>query len=160
MSARKKPIQKNWVDPDDAPTLTRELARRGQISVGGNVVREASGTITKRGRPPVGDQPKQQVTMRLAPELLSAMRNTGPGWQVRAEEALRRAFVGTASDLGVAHEKALRLRKNMTSIAEIAAEASRLSEKLIASKSRVIAASRVIGRKISGHKSRPSKKSA
>jgi hypothetical protein len=34
-------------DPDDAPELTPEIARRSQISVGGKVVREATGTMTK-----------------------------------------------------------------------------------------------------------------
>jgi hypothetical protein len=33
--------------PDDAPELTPELAKRGQISVGGKVVREATGTVTR-----------------------------------------------------------------------------------------------------------------
>jgi hypothetical protein len=29
------------------------------VAVGGKIVRPAAGTLTRRGRPPVGDQPKQ-----------------------------------------------------------------------------------------------------
>ena len=60
MTAREKPIKRNWIDPDDAPELTPELAERAQIAIGGKILREAAGTFTKRGRPPIGDEPKQQ----------------------------------------------------------------------------------------------------
>lgn len=52
----------------------------------------------KRGRPakPAGER-KQQLTLRIAPDLLQAMRATGDGWQARAEQALRAAFAGTAN---------------------------------------------------------------
>jgi len=159
MSAKKKPIQKSWVDPDDAPTLTLELARRGQISVDGNVVRDATGTVTKRGRPPVGERPKQQVTMRLAPEVLSAMRNTGPGWQVRAEDALRRAFV--ESDLDRAHAKALNLRKEITtSLAKMAAQANRRASQALIAKKSDHGSNRSAGGKGDGRRNRQPKKSA
>ena len=88
MSAKRKPIAKTWIDPDDAPELTPELARRGQISVGGKVIREATGTLTKRGRPPVGDEAKQQVTLRLAPKVIRYFKDSGGGWQTRLNEAL------------------------------------------------------------------------
>lgn len=88
MSAKRKPIKKSWIDPDDAPQLTSELARRAQISQAGKVVREATGTVTKRGRPPVGDEPKQQVTLRLAPRVIRYFKQTGEGWQTRLNETL------------------------------------------------------------------------
>ena len=88
MSAKRKSTKSSWIDPDDAPELTRELADRAQIAIGGKVIREATGTLTKRGRPPVGDEPKQQVTLRLAPKVIKYFRATGDGWQTRLNETL------------------------------------------------------------------------
>lgn len=90
MLAREKHRKKIWIDPDDAPELTPELARRAQISIGGKVIREATGTLTKPGRPPVGDQPKQQVTLRLPAEVIAFFKAGGPGWQTRLGEVLER----------------------------------------------------------------------
>lgn len=36
---------------------------------------------------------KQQVTLRLDPDVLAKFRATGPGWQTRVNEALRAAQV-------------------------------------------------------------------
>jgi hypothetical protein len=47
-----------------------EVFGRAAIAVGDKVVRPASGTLTKRGRPPVGDALKQQVTLRLPREVI------------------------------------------------------------------------------------------
>jgi uncharacterized protein (DUF4415 family) len=88
MSARRKSTKSSWIDPDDAPELTREIAQRARISVGGKVIREATGTLTKRGRPPVGDEPKQQVTLRLAPKVIRYFKQSGDGWQTRLNETL------------------------------------------------------------------------
>ena len=89
MSAKKMHTKNAWVDPDDAPELTRELARRGQISIGGKVVSPATGTLTKRGRPPLGAEPKQQVTLRLPKDVLRYFKAEGPGWQTRIGEVLK-----------------------------------------------------------------------
>ncbi len=44
----------------------------------------------RRGRPP-GDKPaKVLVSVRVAPDVLARLRASGPGWLVRAEEALRK----------------------------------------------------------------------
>ncbi len=90
MSAKEKSTRPNWIDPDDAPELTEEVAARAQISLGGKVVREATGTLTKRGRPPVGDSPKQQVTLRLPREVVAYFKSGGQGWQTRIGEVLQR----------------------------------------------------------------------
>ena len=90
MTETSKPIATNWDPDDDAPELTPELAARAQISVGGKVIREATGTLTKRGRPPVGDRPKQQVTLRLPAEVLAFFKAGGPGWQTRLADVLSR----------------------------------------------------------------------
>ncbi len=89
MTVSKKLIRTNS-NPDDAPELTPELARRAQISRGGKVVREATGTLTKRGRPPIGDQPKLQVTLRLPGDVIGHFKASGPGWQTRIGEVLER----------------------------------------------------------------------
>lgn len=81
---------RDWIDPDDSPEWTDEMFDRAQISVGGKVVREATGTLTRRGRPPVGDAPKQQVTLRLAPQVLDHFKAGGAGWQTRIGEVLER----------------------------------------------------------------------
>lgn len=79
-------------DPDDAPILTAEMAARAQISIGGKVIREADPPLgTRRGRPPKpADERKVLVSLRLAPDIVKWFRATGPGWQSRMEELLRR----------------------------------------------------------------------
>ena len=90
MNAKEKNSKRDWVDPDDAPEWPDEVWDRAQISVGGKVIREATGTLTRRGRPPVGDEPKQQVTLRLSRDVLGHFKAGGPGWQTRIGEALRK----------------------------------------------------------------------
>lgn len=89
MTAKEKSTKTSWVDPDDAPELTAEVAARAQIALGGKVVRQATGTLT-RGRPPVGDEPKQQVTLRLPRDVLGHFKSDGPGWQTRISDVLTR----------------------------------------------------------------------
>ncbi len=68
------------VDPDDAPELTDAFCARADIYDGTQLVR--------RGRPKVAE-PKQQVTLRLDAAVVAGLRATGPGWQTRANDALR-----------------------------------------------------------------------
>ena len=88
MIEREKNTKDSWVDPDDAPEWPDEVWERAQIAVGGVVIREATGTLTKRGRPPVGDAPKQQVTLRLPRHVLEHFKAGGAGWQSRLSQAL------------------------------------------------------------------------
>jgi uncharacterized protein (DUF4415 family) len=37
--------------------------------------------------------PKVLITMRVAADLAATMRATGPGWQPRAEEVLKREYL-------------------------------------------------------------------
>ncbi len=80
----------DWIDPDDAPELTAEIAARGEVRVGGKLIRPASGTVT-RGRPSLGERAKHQVTLRLDPDVIEKFRASGPGWQSRINAALREA---------------------------------------------------------------------
>jgi uncharacterized protein (DUF4415 family) len=90
--------KKKWTDPDDAPELTRQFFRSAEIYKGEKLVR--------RGRPPVGAQPKQAVKLRISPDVLQHFRSGGPGWQTRINATLERAVLrnkkkGKASTKGV-----------------------------------------------------------
>ncbi|MEK7343023.1 MAG: BrnA antitoxin family protein [Pseudomonadota bacterium] len=80
-----------WIDPDDAPELDASFFRHAEIRMDDQVVRPASGTLTRPGRPPSPD-PKQQVTLRLDRAVLDAFRATGPGWQSRINAELRKVL--------------------------------------------------------------------
>jgi uncharacterized protein (DUF4415 family) len=75
-----------------------------QHNVGSRVIRPATGVLTKDGmkrvapfvipipgRPPLGAEPKKQVTLRLDADLLERFRASGAGWQSRINAALRKA---------------------------------------------------------------------
>lgn len=73
------------------------------IYEGGKLVRPATGKLGPNGiiplqpgdrgagRPPLAN-PKQQVTLRLDPEVLEKFRATGKGWQSRINAELRKAL--------------------------------------------------------------------
>jgi uncharacterized protein (DUF4415 family) len=82
MPKKKSSGASKWVDPDDAPELTREFFERGEIRHGDKLIR--------RGRPPL-DNPKQSVKLRLDADVLAAYRKTGAGWQTRINADLRKA---------------------------------------------------------------------
>jgi uncharacterized protein (DUF4415 family) len=92
MSVKERNTDDSW-DPDTAPEWPDEVWDRAQIAIGGKVIRKATGTLTKRGRPPIGDEPKQQVTLRLAPKVIRHFKQKGSGWQTRVNEVLER-YVG------------------------------------------------------------------
>lgn len=83
-------------DDDDIPEWTDEQIARAEVAIGGKVVRAATGTLTRAGRPPLGAAAKQQVTLRLDPDVIDKFREGGPGWQGRINAALRKA-VGLGS---------------------------------------------------------------
>lgn len=78
-------------DDDDLPEWTDAQVERAALAVGGKVVRPATGTLTRAGRPPAGEAAKQQVTLRLDPDIIARFRDGGPGWQSRINAALRKA---------------------------------------------------------------------
>ena len=71
-----------WVDPDDAPELTKAFFERGEIRHGGKIIR--------RGRPPLPN-PRQAVKLRIDADVLADYRRTGDGWQTRINADLRKA---------------------------------------------------------------------
>lgn len=78
-------------DPDDdIPEADDTFFERAQFRRGGKVIREATGTLTNRGRPPLPEGTRKvSVSLRLSPDILWWLRCTGPGWQSRVEQMLR-----------------------------------------------------------------------
>ncbi|HEX8572990.1 MAG TPA: BrnA antitoxin family protein [Allosphingosinicella sp.] len=75
---------------DEAPKLDHAFFEGARIRIGKRIIREATGTYTQRGRPPLGSEAKVQQSLRLSREVLDHFRATGPGWQARIDEVLRR----------------------------------------------------------------------
>jgi uncharacterized protein (DUF4415 family) len=82
MQTKKPGAENEWVDPDDAPRLGKKWFERADLYHGDKIVR--------RGRPK-SVHPKEAVNLRLDPDVLEYFRKTGPGWQSRINEALRKA---------------------------------------------------------------------
>jgi uncharacterized protein (DUF4415 family) len=82
MRRKKESGASEWVDPDDAPEITAEMMAGADLYHGDKLIR--------RGRPPSA-APKQAVKLRLDADVLAHFRETGPGWQTRINETLRRA---------------------------------------------------------------------
>jgi uncharacterized protein (DUF4415 family) len=90
MPAKKRATKRVWRDPDDAPEWTKEQFDRAEIARGDEVVSSAHGTLTRpRGRPKKADA-KVHIHIRLSPQVLGHFRSTGPGWQTRIDEVLRK----------------------------------------------------------------------
>ncbi len=95
MSKNTKPISEPWIDPDDEDVVwTEEMFRAAAIFRGEELLRPATGKLGPNGvvgRPPSAN-PKQQVTLRLDPDVLEKFRATGKGWQSRINAELRKAL--------------------------------------------------------------------
>jgi uncharacterized protein (DUF4415 family) len=81
-------------DFDESPEWTEaDFARaRPASEVHGKAF--AAGLVRPRGRPALAEADrKAKVNIRLSPDVVAALRATGAGWQTRADQALRKAFV-------------------------------------------------------------------
>ena len=78
----KKQTGSEWTDPDDAPVLTKEMREKAEVFIG-NDFRPPT-----RGRPKLA-QPKEAINLRLDHDVLTKLREHGPGWQTRINEILR-----------------------------------------------------------------------
>jgi uncharacterized protein (DUF4415 family) len=79
-----KKVDEHEITPEEyeeIPELTDEDFARGDVYIGDRLVH--------RGRPK-SDSPKQAVNLRLDPDVLDHFRGTGPGWQTRINDALRK----------------------------------------------------------------------
>jgi uncharacterized protein (DUF4415 family) len=74
---------------EEAPEWTNEEIAAADLREGGKLIRRG------RGRPPLppGER-KTEVKFRLDSDLAGALRASGPGWQTRANAALREAMFG------------------------------------------------------------------
>ncbi len=82
MTAKRPATESTWIDPDDAPELTEEWFRKADLYHGEKLIR--------RGRPPA-ENPKKAISLRIDADVLDRFKADGPGWQVRMNEALRKA---------------------------------------------------------------------
>lgn len=85
MDAKNTPGSSEWVDPENAPELTKEFFDQAEVFEGDKFVRRG------RGRPK-SDRTKEPVNLRLDPEVLARLREGGPGWQSRVNAILRDAL--------------------------------------------------------------------
>ena len=64
---------------------------KGTLTLGGGVA--ATVATVRRARGPNKRPAKEQVAIRLDPDVLSAFRGAGPGWQTRMNAALKEWLV-------------------------------------------------------------------
>ena len=81
MSGKSKGSRRTWRDPDEAPAITKQWVAGADLFRGKKLVR--------RGRP-AGTATKTQTTVRISKEVLAFFRGSGPGWQTRMDEALKK----------------------------------------------------------------------
>ena len=67
---------------DEATEITKELVAEAELRRGAKLVR--------RGRPRTPN-PKQLLSLRLPPEVIAGWKATGPGWQTRMADVLRKS---------------------------------------------------------------------
>jgi uncharacterized protein (DUF4415 family) len=82
MTGKKSASKGTWTDPDDAPELTEEWFATADLYDGDKLIR--------RGGRPRQATTEEAVNIRLDPDVLAYFRATGPGWQSRINEALRK----------------------------------------------------------------------
>ena len=91
MSDKNKP----WEQPgfDDNPEWTEDDFARARPASEVIGKKAAALLVRKPGRPVGSKKPhaKQQVALRLDPEVIERFKAAGPGWQTRMNDALRAA---------------------------------------------------------------------
>jgi uncharacterized protein (DUF4415 family) len=79
---KKKPIgQSEWTDPHDAPELSKEDFERADVYEGSR--------LTSRGRPPLANK-REQISIRLSPEVIAHFRAQGARWQSSINDELKK----------------------------------------------------------------------
>ena len=81
--------KQDWDEVSDNPEWTEEDFRKARPFA--EVFPELAESIRRaRGRP-VSERPKQQISLRLDPDVIDAFKATGKGWQGRINAILREA---------------------------------------------------------------------
>ena len=79
---KKKPIgQSEWTDADDAPELSKEDFERADVYEGSRLI--------SRGRPPLSNK-REQISIRLSPEVIAHFRAQGARWQSSINDELKK----------------------------------------------------------------------
>jgi len=82
------------LDFDEAPELTEEMFARARPASEVHGPERSARMLRPRGRPSLPEnERKQQVTLRLSPDVLAALRESGEGWQTRVDDILRAAVL-------------------------------------------------------------------
>ena len=95
MQEKRCAIKTNWakddakqgVSNDDIPELTEEVLDRAVFSVAGFAI-----PMPRKRGCPVRSGEKQAIKGRIDKDILAALRATGPGWQTRINDVLRRGM--------------------------------------------------------------------
>ena len=82
MSAKPKKSVRFSPNRDEIPELNAEWIAGADLRKGNKLIR--------RGRPPLED-PKQLLSLRLPPEVIAGWKATGPGWQTRMADVLKKS---------------------------------------------------------------------
>jgi uncharacterized protein (DUF4415 family) len=85
MPGKKPAGSPEWTDPDDAPELTTAMLDHAEVFDGDTFVRRGPGR-------PKSATTRQQISVRLDPDVLAALRAAGPGWQSQINVLLRQAL--------------------------------------------------------------------
>ena len=82
MPTKKRAGSAEWSDPDDAPELTDSMLETAEVFEGDVFIRRG------RGRPKSAAA-KEQISVRLDPDVIAKLRESGPGWQSQINDLLR-----------------------------------------------------------------------
>ena len=86
----KKSNRRRTIDPDNPEWTAADLKHaRPAREVVPHIV---DAYLRRRGRPPAGDAPKVQVTLRLDQKVIAFFKGTGEGWQTRINDTLTKAI--------------------------------------------------------------------
>jgi uncharacterized protein (DUF4415 family) len=83
MNAKKpvgSPFSTKWQDPDDAPELTEEFFAHAEVFEANRFISARAGAA------------KEQISVRLDPDVIAKLREAGPGWQTQINALLRKAL--------------------------------------------------------------------
>lgn len=82
--------RKDWQDAESPPATDAQLTQARPFT---EAFPELADSIKRgRGRPPM-DAPRQQISIRLDPDVIAKFKATGPGWQQRINATLKAAKV-------------------------------------------------------------------
>ena len=87
--SRKRP-QEPIFDRDNPEWTKRDFERATRFPAGASLQEAATEIRRGRGRPK-SETPKEAIKLRVDADVLERYRASGPGWQTRMQEAIRRA---------------------------------------------------------------------